>query len=408
MVFEYDGRMQSGCDVLIAGGGIVGLSVARDLLISNPKLKVVVAEKESHLGAHASGRNSGVLHAGFYYSPDSLKAKFCKDGNKELRILCKNHGIEIIDTGKIVVAKNASEVLQLEKLYQRGILNGIEVELLESKHLINFEPLARTHEKFLWSPTTAVGNPSLIIQSLSKEVIEMGGLLLLENQVKLSGDGVAQVGSELMTYRHFVNCAGAQSDRLAHEFGVGKEFTMIPFMGKYRAVERSLLPIRTLIYPVPHHINPFLGVHFTLTIDGKVKIGPTAIPILGREQYAAFRGLDPRDILDSTRALITIARGESHDLSSMIRNEFPRVLESVLVQESSALVPKASEVKGWKSRPPGIRSQLVNLTTGQLEQDFVVLSGDSSTHILNAVSPGWTAALPFGRWVVREKIMPWL
>ena len=408
MIIEYNYSMGRNCDVLIAGGGIVGLSIARDLLICNPKLKVVVAEKEPYLGAHASGRNSGVLHAGFYYSPDSLKAKFCKDGNKELRKLCKNHGIEILDTGKIVVAKNSSEVIQLEKLYRRGILNGIDVKLLEAKQLVNFEPLARTYEKFLWSPTTGVGNPRLVIQSLSREVIEMGGLLLLETEVKLSGDGLAQVGSEHLSYRHFVNCAGSQSDRLAHVFGLGKEFTMIPFMGKYRAVERSKLPIRTLIYPVPHEINPFLGVHFTLTIDGKVKIGPTAIPILGREQYAAFNGLDPQDVLDSVRALITLARGASHDVSSMMRSEFPRVLESVLVRESSALVPKAKEIKGWKSRPPGIRSQLVNLTTGQLEQDFVVLSGVGSTHILNAVSPGWTAALPFGRWVAREKVMPWL
>ena len=137
--------MPTKCDVLIAGGGVVGLGVGKELLILNPKLKVIIVEKERVLGSHASGRNSGVLHAGFYYSPDSLKAKFCREGNSELRQLCQRHNIPVLNTGKIVVAKNTRELKELEKLYLRGQQNEVKIELLEEKQLKDFEPLARTH-----------------------------------------------------------------------------------------------------------------------------------------------------------------------------------------------------------------------------------------------------------------------
>jgi len=158
--------MSLNCDVLIAGGGVVGLAVGKELLVSNPKLKVVVIEKERTLGFHASGRNSGVLHAGFYYSPDSLKAKFCREGNRELRELCQRHSIPVINTGKIVVAKNNTELNELEKLYLRGLQNDVKIELLEEKQLKEYEPYARTHERFLWSPTTGVSDPHAVIAGL--------------------------------------------------------------------------------------------------------------------------------------------------------------------------------------------------------------------------------------------------
>lgn len=400
--------MVSNCDVLIAGGGIVGLSVARSLLVLYPKLKVVVVDKELTLGAHASGRNSGVLHAGFYYSPDSLKAKFCKEGNKELRELCERHKINILNTGKIVVAKNDFELGRLEELYKRGLENGVQLDFLDAYKLPEYEPLAQTYRKFLWSPTTAVSKPRSIISALALEFRDLGGTILLGHEVKISPGGVALIGDARMGYKHFVNCAGTQADRIAHKFAVGEEFGMIPFKGIYRAVDKTVLPMRTLVYPVPHPINPFLGVHFTLTMDGKVKIGPTAIPILGREQYSTFKGISFEDLAQTIIGLVALTRGEAHDVSEIVRSEFPKIIEKVLVRESSSLVPKAQDVKSWKSRPPGIRAQLVNLKTGALVQDFIVLSAHQSTHVLNAVSPGWTAAIPFGRWISREKILPFL
>jgi L-2-hydroxyglutarate oxidase len=266
----------------------------------------------------------------------------------------------------------------------------------------------------MWVPQTGIVDYRAVAAKLAT-LIQVNGCELhlgegVTNITKGLTYSIVETTKAVYEAKLIINCAGLYSDQVAQ--WTQKEpldVRIVPFRGEYFKLrpDKEYL-VKNLIYPVPDPNFPFLGVHFTLTIDGKVKIGPTAIPILGREQYAAFNGLDPQDVLDSVRALITLARGASHDVSSMMRSEFPRVLESVLVRESSALVPKAKEIKGWKSRPPGIRSQLVNLTTGQLEQDFVVLSGVGSTHILNAVSPGWTAALPFGRWVAREKVMPWL
>ena len=397
--------MPVNCDVLIAGGGIVGLAVGKELLVSNPKLKVVVIEKERVLGFHASGRNSGVLHAGFYYSPDSLKAKFCREGNSELRRLCQRHNIPVLNTGKIVVAKNNLELMELERLYLRGQQNGVRIELLEAKQLLDYEPLARTYERFLWSPTTGVSDPHAVIGALSKEFIALGGIILPNSLLEARDEESIQVNGEVVKYRHFVNCAGTQADRIAKKFNVGKQFTMMPFMGVYKSVPHSQLPLRSLVYPVPHSVNPFLGVHFTLTINGQTKIGPTAIPVLGRENYSVSEGISLHDSIETLKGFKSMVFGETHDVSSLLRTELPKLWKKVLVNEASLLVPSAKEINGWKSRPPGIRAQLVDINSGQLQQDFVVLPGHKSTHVLNAVSPGWTSAIPFGRWIVKEKVL---
>jgi L-2-hydroxyglutarate oxidase len=400
--------MSLNCDVLIAGGGVVGLAVGKELLASNPKLKVVVIEKEKTLGVHASGRNSGVLHAGFYYSPDSLKAKFCREGNRELRQLCQRHRIPVLNTGKVVVAKNDAELKELEKLYLRGLQNDVSLELLEAKQLAEIEPQARTHERFLWSPTTGVSDPHAVIGALSREFMDLGGALLPATLLEVKDDGLITINGEAIQYRHFVNCAGTQSDRIANKFNVGNQFTMMPFMGVYKSVSHALLPLKTLIYPVPHPINPFLGVHFTLTIDGQTKIGPTAIPVLGRENYSISQGISLLDSIETFKGFKSMVLGETHNVSNLLTSELPKLSRRVLVREASLLVPSARKIKEWKSRPPGIRAQLIDTESGKLQQDFVVLPGAKSTHVLNAVSPGWTSAIPFGRWIVKEKVLPQL
>jgi L-2-hydroxyglutarate oxidase LhgO len=179
---------------------------------------------------------------------------------------------------------------------------------------------------------------------------------------------------------------------------------MLPFMGVYRATEEKNLPLQRLVYPVPHPINPFLGVHFTLTVDHKVKIGPTAIPIAGREQYSFAEGWSASDAGQAIKGMKSLIVGDSHDLKAILKTEWPKVLENRLVKESRDLVPTANQVNKWQKKPPGIRAQLVHLPSGKLEQDFVVQSVDNSTHILNAVSPGWTSAIPFSRWIINQKI----
>jgi len=393
------------CDVLIIGAGVVGLATGISLLQERAGLKVIIAEKEVNLGLHASGRNSGVLHSGFYYSPESLKAKFCREGNLELRKLAKKYNIPVRDVGKVVVTRNSGEIFSLEDLYKRGVANGVEVELLDVEDLIEIEPLAKTCEKFLWSPTTAVSDPKAILDALQQEFKSLGGHIDFNSKIRLNYSS-NEIYDRSGTYeaRHFINAAGAQADRISRSVGVGEEYAMLPFMGVYRATDEKNLPLQRLVYPVPHPINPFLGVHFTLTLDRKVKIGPTAIPIAGREQYSFFNGWSAPDIGQSLKGVTSLIRGDAHNFAEIIKSEWPKVIQKMLVEESTKLVPTANSVKVWHRKPPGIRAQLVHLPSGKLEQDFVVKALGNSTHILNAVSPGWTSALPFGKWVATSQL----
>lgn len=395
------------CDVLIIGSGVMGLATGMALLESKPNLRVVIADKEMVIAQHASGRNSGVLHAGFYYSPDSLKAKFCRDGNFAIRNLAKKYEIPVHEVGKVVVARDDDENSRIDTLYSRGIQNGVQLEILEEKRLKEFEPLAITHERFLWSPNTAISDSKAIVEAMRREFESLGGKIHFGKKVELKDNGSEiYESSKQFDARHYVNAAGAQSDRIARAIGIGTDYAMVPFMGVYRATENKNLPLQRLVYPVPHPINPFLGVHFTLTIDGKVKIGPTAIPITGREQYSLKEGWSLSDIGQAIKGVYSLIKGEAHDFGAILKSEMPKFLQSTLVNESTDLVPLANSVKQWEKKPPGIRAQLVHLPSGKLEQDFVVKSHLNSTHILNAVSPGWTSAIPFGQYLASNFVLP--
>lgn len=395
--------MGSSCDYLVIGAGVIGLSVGISILESDPKAKVIVIDKEGKSGSHASSRNSGVLHAGFYYSPDSLKAKFCKEGNEELRKIIKRSNIPIKEVGKVVVAQNEEEATRLDSLFDRGIVNGVDLELHDEGQLAKFEPLAKTKFKFLWSPTTAISDPLAVIKALESDFLKMGGRIDLsqEIQIEISG-GEVKDKKGWYSAGHFINSGGAHADKIAKSVGVSIEYGMIPFMGTYFYAKREKLPLQKLVYPVPHKINPFLGVHFTLTLDGSVKIGPSAIPVFGREQYDLSSGWNFSDIVHSLKGLTSLAAGDSHSIISMITREIPSLYRAGIVAKANALTNYKLFASDWIRKPPGIRAQLVHLATGKLEQDFKVISHLNSTHILNAVSPGWTSAIPFAKYVVQS------
>ncbi len=395
------------CDILIVGAGAIGLSTGIALLQSQPNLKVVIAEKEKDIALHASGRNSGVIHAGFYYSPDSLKAKFCREGNLELRKLAKKYGIPVKNVGKVVVTQNDDEDARLKALYERGVTNGVDLEIHPAEKLKDFEPLAVTNQEFMWSPNTGISDPMAIAMAMRDEFYSLGGKIEFNSKIKLQESrGEVFDSTDKFQFKHLINAAGAQADRISRSIGVGSDYAMLPFMGVYRATISKNLPLQRLVYPVPHPINPFLGVHFTLTLEGKVKIGPTAIPIGGREQYSFTQGWSGSDIAQAFLGMKSLISGDSHDFGAILKSEWPKLIQKMLVKESSKLVPIASGVKDWHRKPPGIRAQLVHLPTGKLEQDFVVTSQANATHILNAVSPGWTCSIPFGEYVSREFVLP--
>jgi L-2-hydroxyglutarate oxidase LhgO len=346
-----------------------------------------------------------VIHAGFYYSPDSLKAKFCADGNKELKTFCKGNNLPLRETGKVIVTSGPHEVERLESLYLRGLDNKIELEFLDANKLSGIEPAAVTHGKFLWSPTTAVADPSSVIESLASKFKLLGGEIITGNRILLR-----EVDGEIKAFKdqidipakHIINAAGVQASQIAKNVGVGTEFACLPFKGVYRISKRISSSPNALIYPVPHPINPFLGVHITLTVDGDIKIGPNAIPLFGLEQYSASSQIEFEEFRSSIKSMFSMIKGKEYDIGEILRLEMPKTFTRYLIKDIARLVPGIQDVKKWKKINPGIRAQLVNLKSGKLEQDFIVRNFQNSTHILNAVSPGWTSALPFGRWIAES------
>ena len=394
--------METKTQVYIVGSGVIGLAVGIALLKAKPSLKVSVLEKEMNLGFHASGRNSGVIHAGFYYSPDSLKAKFCREGNLALTDLVVRNNLDYKKTGKVVVTQNSDQVSDLVELARRGTENGVELELLESADLPKFEPLARTTSAFLWSPTTSVADPSQVIKVMAAEFENLGGVLHFNQEVTEIRKGSLIVNSRTLDASLIINCAGTHALRLAHNMEIATEFAQLPFMGLYRYTENAALPLRTLVYPVPDKNYPFLGVHFTVAVDGKIKIGPSAIPILGSEQYQFSKGVDSIDLKQSLTSLKSLAINNFYQSWTLARTELPNLKTKALLEKAAALVPESRNIESWKRYRPGIRAQLVEKKTGKLVQDFKIAKEGSVMHVLNSVSPGWTSSLSFGSWIASQ------
>jgi L-2-hydroxyglutarate oxidase len=387
----------------VVGGGIVGLSIA--IAVLERKLgSVTIFDKEPHLGSHASTRNSGVIHSGIYYSSDSLKAKFSVLGNEEIKKLCRDKGLQLQETGKLILSQNETSERQLDTLVERGLANGVPLRRLEKRELPYFAPGALTQDSFIHVQSTAVANPKEVFSALLEKFIALGGAVQHSEKVVFKDPAeTRKVHINGQEFDYLVNAAGAGAVEVAKPFGIGLEYLVTPFLGVYWGVETQKLPLAMPLYPTPHPINPFLGVHLTPTPYGYTKIGPSAIPVFGKEQYTWSRGFSARDAVESSRAYARIALGKAHSLTQMIKSEAPKFFLRTMIDEAQTLLPKVADVRNWKPLPGGIRAQLVD-KKGKLIEDFVVEKGHNSIHILNAVSPGWTSAIPFGRWVVDEQI----
>jgi L-2-hydroxyglutarate oxidase len=386
-------------DFLVLGGGVIGVCVARELARRHRGLSVTLIEKEQAVGLHASGRNSGVLHAGFYYSADSLKARFCRDGNLALRGYIKSKGIPLNECGKLVVARSAQELPQLDELLRRARANSVAVEMITATQARAIEPRALTHERALWSPTTATADPVRVIAAMREDAEREGVRVLTGARYVSSGGGLVSTTAGDFSAGYVVNCAGLYADRVALDFGFSQDYRILPFKGLYLYSDEPSGAFRTNIYPVPDLRNPFLGVHFTVTADGHAKIGPTAIPAFWREQYSGlsrFKPFEFAEILWRDLGLFVTAGFDFRRLAVEELRKYSRPHLTRLAAELASGV-RASDYTRWGK--PGIRAQLMNVRTRKLEMDFV-LEGDSrSLHVLNAVSPAWTCSLPFAEHV---------
>ncbi len=387
-------------DFAVVGGGIVGLALADALLDALPGSSVVVLDKEDHLGEHASGRNSGVLHAGFYYSPDSLKAQLTRRGNEMLHAFCDEHGVAVNRCGKLVVTRDAGELSALDTLLARAEANGVPVERVDEAQARELEPLARTVGHALWSPTTSSASPQAVLDALAARVRSRGGEIALGTEVVSARAGSVITRTSAYSAGHVVNAAGLQADRVARWFGMCDDYAVLPFKGLYWYGDWAPGRLRRHVYPVPDARNPFLGVHLTVTVDGRAKIGPTAIPAFWREDYGRVRNFSASEVVETARLYPRFLRSPHHDVRALMRQEVPKYRRRHLVEQARALVPSVRPADFTTRGRPGVRAQLFHLPTRRLEMDFVVRGDAHSTHVLNAVSPAWTSSLAVAEHVV--------
>ena len=390
-------------DYLIIGGGVVGLAIAKEIKGRFPSSTVAVLEKEPAVALHASGRNSGVLHAGFYYSPESLKAKLTRDGNERMRNFCIENGLPLLETGKVVVAQRQEDVPVLSELHRRGVANGVDVELVDPDRLAILEPLAETIDLALWSPRTAVADPAAVALALESNLRKAGVDFYFNQQVsKIKSHSLTTKNGDTFEFGHLVNAAGLYSDVMAKELGFGERYSMIPFIGLYFYAPALKGTLERHIYPTPDPRNPFLGVHFTKTAHGDVKVGPTAIPILSREQYGFFEGLKASELLGILANYPRFIGSKHHDVWSLVKTELPKLSRKHLLGQAAKLTSKIDVSKFTVPGKPGIRAQLFDKREAKLEMDFVIEGDENSTHVLNAVSPGWTSCFSFAEYVVND------
>ncbi len=392
-------------DFLIIGAGIIGLTIAYTINKKRPRAKILILEKEGDVAEHASGRNSGVLHAGFYYTSDSLKAKFTISGNRLMKEYCRGKNIPINECGKLVVTQNESELQQLYELERRGKQNGSDVRLIDEAQMSAIEPNAKTHKKALYSPNTASVDPREVSQAIKKD-LENAGVVFSFNTKYLSGNNtMIETTQGDFIGDKIINCAGLYADKIAHDFGFGLHYTIIPFKGIYLEYAKNKTDIKTNIYPVPNLKNPFLGVHFTKTASGKIKIGPTAIPAFWRENYAGISRFDLREFLSISVDEFQLLCRNSFGFRDLAIEEIKKYNKKYFIDLSLKLVKQLDPEGFGNFLQPGIRAQLLDRRTLKLLQDFVVEGDSKSIHVLNAVSPAFTCAFSFADFLVDANIL---
>lgn len=403
-------------DFAVVGGGIVGLATALTLTRRRPGGSVVVLEKEAAVGVHQTGHNSGVIHAGIYYEPGSLKARLCKAGASWTRSFCDEQGISYRDTGKLIVATDEAELGRLDELHRRALVNGLDVERLVATELRRREPEV-TGVGAVFLRSTGIVDYRAVCRAMATQIEAAGGAIRLGARVV----GIAETDAavrvditdapagggrtrpaeqvERITARRLVVCGGLQADRLATLAGLRPDFAIVPFRGEYYRLppQRSGL-VRTLIYPVPDPALPFLGVHLTLMMDGGLTVGPNAVLGFAREGYrkGSFAAADVADILRfpgfwplARRHLRTGAVEQWNSLNKrgylgLVRRYCPALTVADLLPE-----------------PAGIRAQAV-LRDGTLVHDFLIRQTDRMVHVCNAPSPAATSAMPIADLVVRR------
>src|SRR5438309_73043 len=379
--------MENSYDIAIIGGGIIGLATARALGERAPRARLVILEKEAKLATHQTGNNSGVIHSGIYYKPGSYKAKLCVEGKGLMLDFCSKHGIRVDHVGKVIVATEQAELPRLQTLYERGVANGVPVEMIDPGQLREIEPHANAL-RAIRSPSTAIVDYKEVCAAMTRELTARG--VTIETGARVT----AIKRRAVVRTTRIVNCAGLYSDVVARMAGARVDVRIIPFRGEYYMIrpERQDI-VRGLIYPVPDPEFPFLGVHLTRTVHGEVEAGPNAVLAFAREGYT-FGRVSPGELAGTLTysGFWNMARkywrmGSYEMYRSLSKGAFVQALQRLVPALRSEDVTRGGA---------GVRAQAVN-PDGTMVDDFRIIAEADAVHVLNAPSPGATASIAIGR-----------
>lgn len=391
-------------DFVVVGAGIVGLTVARELKLRAPSSRVAVLDKEDIIGAHASGRNSGVLHCGIFYGSDTLKAKVCARGATRMFEFANEHGIPCLKSGKIILATSEQQLPTVDRLMRNARENGINARRINEQELRALEPAAAPGPAAIYCPDTAVIDSVAVLKQLRSLLEQQGVVFLFGWQAKgpqASNDLETTQGA--LSYGFLFNCAGAHADTLARRFGLARDYALIPFKGIYWKLSPDANHlVRANIYPVPDVSLPFLGVHLTRVISGDVYVGPTAIPAMGRENYGKLQGIRVREALSIGRELAAMYLNNQNNFRLLVHTEMAKYSKHCFLTAARKLIPALQESNLVPTSKAGIRPQLVNVKTKKLEMDYVFERTESSVHVLNTISPAFTSSFAFAEMIVDQ------
>ena len=387
-------------DLVIAGGGIVGLATAYRFLERFPERSVTVLEKEANVAKHQTGHNSGVLHSGIYYKPGSLKAENCRAGKLAMEEFCEEHNIPFERCGKVIVAVDESELPALERIYERGLANGVACEMIGVERLGELEPHA-AGIRAIHVPESGIVDYREVCRTLARLIVDRGADLRFDSRIfgieHESDSVVVETTTGTVTGELLVNCTGLQCDRVTRLGGVEPEAKIVPFRGEYFELKPEAQSLcRNLIYPTPDPKFPFLGVHFTRMIHGGVECGPNAVLAFAREGYRK-RDINLRDLCESLTYIGFLRMASRHwrtGMGEMWRSFSKRAFVKAL----SRLLPDI-RCEHLEPAPAGVRAQALS-TDGTLVDDFLVQSHGRVVNVGNAPSPAATASLNVGRLVV--------
>ncbi|KIE20255.1 hydroxyglutarate oxidase [Vibrio sinaloensis] len=395
-------------DYVVVGGGIVGVSTAWQLKQSQPDKTILLIEKESGFAHHQTGHNSGVIHAGVYYQPGSLKAEFCKRGVERTIDFCRQHNIAVENCGKLLVATNDVELQRMHALYKRCDENGIEVELLDQAQLSLAEPNI-TGLGAIYVKSTSIVDYKQVTAQMAKEFVELGGEVQLESEVIAAQETSEDIyltclskgESSVVVGQFLITCSGLMADRMTKMLSIETDFQIVPYRGEYYRLDSKHNGIvNHLIYPIPDPDLPFLGVHLTRMIDGSVTVGPNAVQGWKREGYGAIN-FSLKDTMQMLRFSGFWKVTAKHLKTGLVefKNSWwkPGYLKLV-----NKYCPKI-ELVDLKPYPAGIRAQAV-MKDGTLVHDFLFAESPRSLHVCNAPSPAATSAMPIGEYICQKVI----